>query len=122
MLREILLGLLVTMAPGSDGLDEARRLLQNGRYAEAQEAYEAILKGENLSAAVRAKAVLGQADCLASQGEVDKAIAGVAELAAQQPTNADLAARMADLRLSRGDWEGAGTAAQQALKADPDHI
>src|SRR3954470_3757842 len=102
MLREILLGLLVTMAAGPDGLDEARRLLQNGRYAEAQEAYEAILKGDDLSAAVRARAVLGHADSLAEQGEVDKALAEVAELAAQQPANADLAARVADLKLSRG--------------------
>lgn len=122
MLREIVLTLLVTVVAGSDGLDEARRLLQNGRYAEAQEAYEAILKQADLPAPDRAKAVLGQADCLASQGEVEKAVAALSELAGQQPKNAELAARVGDLQFARGDWEAAGAAAQQALKLDPDHI
>ncbi|AGA24995.1 tetratricopeptide repeat protein [Singulisphaera acidiphila] len=122
MLCEILLTLLVTLVAPSDGLDDARRLLQNGRYAEAQEAYEAILKEADLPAPARAKAVLGQADCLASQGEVEKAVATLTDLAAQQPQNADLAARVADLQFARGDWEAAGTAAQQALKVDSDHI
>ncbi|WP_406697763.1 tetratricopeptide repeat protein [Singulisphaera sp. Ch08] len=122
MLGEILLTLLVTMVAGADGLDEARRLLQTGHYAEAQEAYEAILKEADLPAPARAKAVLGQADCLASQGEVEKAVAVLTDLAAQQPQNADLAARVADLHFGRGDWEAAVAAAQQALKADPNHI
>ncbi|SIO43087.1 Tetratricopeptide repeat-containing protein [Singulisphaera sp. GP187] len=122
MLREILLTLLVTVVAGSDGLDEARQLLQNGRYAEAQEAYEAILNGNDLPAPVRAKAVLGQADCLASQGEVERAVAALTDLAAQQPQNADLAARVADLQLARGDWEAAASAARRARKVDPDHI
>src|SRR4051812_15708368 len=117
MFREILFGWLVTMAAGPDGPAEARRLWQNGRYAEAQEAYEAVLKADDLAPAVRARAVLGRADCQASQGEVDKAIQGVQELADAQPDNADLAARVADLRLSRGDWDGAEASARRALKA-----
>lgn len=122
MLREILLGLLVINAAGPDGFEEARRLLQNGRYAEAQDAYETLLKAENLSADDRARAVLGQADCLASQGKVAKAIEATAELAAQQPKNADLAAKVADLAFSRGDWDRAAAAAKDALKADPNHL
>src|SRR4051812_12354008 len=117
MFREILFGWLVTMAAGPDGPAEARRLWQNGRYAEAQEAYEAVLKSDDLAPPVRAKAVLGRADCLASQGEVEAAIRAVDELAEAQPENADLAARAADLRLARGDWEGAEASARRALKA-----
>src|SRR5262245_38106675 len=122
MLREILMALLVTSAAPTDGLEDARRLLQNGRYAEAQEAYEAHLEKENLAPPVKAKAVLGHADSLAAQGEVEKALEAVLALAKDQPENADLTARIADLKLSRGDWPGADEAAKQALKADSSHI
>src|SRR5438270_96303 len=99
MLREILLALLVTTAAPGEGPDEARRLLQNGRYAEAQEAYEAALKKDDLAPAARARAVLGLAESLAGQGEVDKALGAVIALGKEQPENADLAARAADLKL-----------------------
>ncbi len=122
MLCEILLTLLVTVVAGPDELNDARRLLQNGRYAEAQEAYEAILKRDDLPAPQRAKAVLGQADSLASQGEPEKAIAALDDLAGKQPENADLPARAADLKFTLGDWEGAEAAASRALKIDPDHL
>src|SRR4051794_31454611 len=107
MLREILLALLLVAAAPADGLEDARRLLQNGRYAEAQEAYDAILKKDDLAPDVRARAVLGRAESLAGQGEVDKALEALLALRKDQPQNADLAARAADLRLSRGDWPGA---------------
>src|SRR5262249_13760440 len=118
MLREILLALLVTSAAPDDGVEDARRLLQNGRFAEAQEAYDALLKKDELAPPVKAKAVLGRADSLAAQGEVEKALDAVLALAKDQPENADLAARVADLKLSRGDWPGADEAAKQALKID----
>src|SRR4051812_28363017 len=107
MLREILLALLVATAAPAGGPDEARRLLQNGRYAEAQEAYDAVLKKDDLAPAARAGAVLGRAESLAGQGEVDKALEAVEALGKDQPQNADLAAMAADLRLARGDWTGA---------------
>ena len=44
MLREILCGLIVAMVAEPDGAVEARRLWQNGRYAEALEAYDELLK------------------------------------------------------------------------------
>jgi predicted Zn-dependent protease len=122
MLREILFALLVTAAPGSDDLTEARRLWQNGRYAEAQDAYETILKNDDLGPAARARAVLGRADCLSSVGEVDKAIEAVQALAEKQADNADLAARLAELKLGRGDREAARAQAARALKINPDHI
>jgi tetratricopeptide (TPR) repeat protein len=122
MLREILVGVLAALAAGPEGTDEARRLWQGGRYAEAQEAYENVLKGKGLKPAARAKAVLGLADCLASQGEYAKAREAVEALAKDQPENPDLTARAAELRLLRGDWDGASAAAARALKASPDHL
>src|SRR5690242_8199866 len=107
MFREILIGWLVTMAAGPGAPEEARRLWQNGRYAESQEAYEAILKAGDLAPAARAKAVLGLAECLVSQGELEPAVRAVQELADAQPDNPAPAARLAEIRLSRGDWEGA---------------
>src|SRR3954465_2161500 len=115
MLREILLALLVTAGAPADGLDDARRVFQNGRYSEAQEAYDAVLKADDLAPAARAKAVLGRAECLAAQGEVEKALEALLALRKDQPENADLAAMVADLRLARGDWPGAAEAAAQAL-------
>ena len=101
------------MAAEPTGLDAARRLWQNGRYAEAQEAYEAIAKGPGeLAPAVRASIALGRADCLASQGEPDKAIEDLQKAVDEQPEHPGLRARLADLRLARGDWEGASEAAQ----------
>jgi cellulose synthase operon protein C len=123
MLPQILLGLLLTVAAGSDGLDDARRLWKNGRYAEAEEAYDAILKkGEALSPAARTRAVLGRADAQASQGEVEDAVDGLQLLLDAEAGNADIAAKLAELKLSRGDWEGAAAAAAEARKADPDHV
>jgi len=123
MASAILWTLMVTLAAEPKGLDEARRLWQNGRYAEAQEGYEALLKEpEKLDPAVRVKAILGQADCLASQGEGTKALEELARAAAAQPASADLGARLAELRLGRGDWEGADGAVAEALKVDGDHL
>ncbi len=119
----ILWTLIVTLAAEPKGLDDARRLWQNGRYAEAQEGYEALLKEpEKLEPAVRVKAILGQADCLASQGEGTKALEELTRAAAAQPASADLAARLAELRFGRGDWDAAEAAMKRAEKIDPDNL
>jgi tetratricopeptide (TPR) repeat protein len=125
MVSAILCTILVTVAApeGPAGLDNARRLWQNGRYAEAQEGYEALLKEpDKLEPGDRVRANLGRADCLASQGEIAKAIEDLAAAAAAQPDKADLPARLADLRHGRGDWAGADAAVAEALKIDPDHL
>ena len=123
MLSVILVGLLGLVAAEPTGLDAARRLWQNGRYAEAQEAYEAIAKGPGeLAPAVRASIALGRADCLVSQGEPDQAIEDLRKAVDDQPEHPGLWARLADLRLARGDWEGATEAVGRALKVDADHL
>jgi tetratricopeptide (TPR) repeat protein len=113
---------LVGQAPGKD-LEEARRLWQNGRYAEAQEAYEAILKKSDKPAPdLQVKVALALADCLQSQGEYGKAGDTLQKAAESQPENADLWGKLAALRFQRGDWEGATAAVERALKIDADHL
>ncbi len=108
-------------------LKEARRLLQNGRYAEAEEALTAILadakkEPARLTPERKLAIVLGLADCQASQGEYAKAIERLKAAEAEEPKNADLPARLADLYLTRGDWEAAEAAMRRAEKLDPDHL
>jgi cellulose synthase operon protein C len=108
-------------------IKEARRLLQNGRYAEADEAYTAALAGAEkapgaLTPALKVAIGLGKAECLASQGDYVKAIASLSALEAQEPKNADVRARLANLHLIRGDWPAAETALNEALALDADHL
>ena len=108
-------------------LTDARRLLRNGRYAEAEEALTAIeneakKRPERWTPGLRALLALEKAECQASQGEYAKAIEGLKAAAAADPKNADLPARLADLYLTRGDWEAAEAAMPQAEKLDPDHL
>ena len=107
--------------------DAARRLLQNGRYAEAEEAYlaaesEAKKKQGGLTPQLDAALTLGKAECQASQGEYAKAIEILKSLAGRQPKNADVTARLAELHFSRGDWESADIAVKQTLDASADHL
>ncbi len=107
--------------------DAARRLLQNGRYAEAEEAYLAIeseakkQKG-GLTPQLEAALAMGMAECQASQGEYGKAIDVLKSLAAQQPKNGDVTARLAELHFTRGDWDSADAAVRQTLDASADHL
>jgi len=108
-------------------LKDARRLLQNGRYAEAEEALtvietEAKKEPAGFIPSLQVALALGKAECQSSQGEYVKAINGIKAVAAEEPKNADLAARLADLYLTRGDWEAADAEARQAEKLDPNHL
>src|SRR5208337_4752197 len=107
--------------------DAARRLLQNGRYAEAEEAYqaaesEAKKQQGGLTPQLEAALAMGTAECQASQGEYGKAIEVLKSLAGRQPKNADVTARLAELHFTRGDWDSADTAVKQTLDASADHL
>ncbi|WP_165219266.1 tetratricopeptide repeat protein [Aquisphaera insulae] len=121
--------MILAQAPADvpKGLDAARRLLQNGRYAEADEAYASALADAGkqpggATPAVRAAVALGRAECQASQGETGKAVEGLKALIAEQPKNAEGIARLADLHFLRGAWGDAEAAAKKALEVAPDHI
>jgi len=114
-------------APAAAQIKEARRLLQNGRYAEADEAYAAVEAEAKkapggLTPALKVAVVLGRAECLASQGDYVKAIAELTTLASQEPKNAELPARLANLYLIRGDWPAAEAAMRHALTLDANHL
>jgi len=106
---------------------EARRLLLNGRYAEAEEMLKSIgdeakKSPGGLSPALRVTVALDEAECRASQGEIARAIDGLKAAEAVDAKNADLPARLADLYLSRGDWEAAEAAMRRAEKLDADNL
>ncbi len=108
-------------------LNDAQRLLRNGRYAEALEALTAVeaegtKEPARLTAELKVRLALCKAECQASQGEYGKAIDGLKAAAASEPKNADLVARLADLYLIPGDWKAAEGAVLQAEKLDPDHL
>jgi tetratricopeptide (TPR) repeat protein len=110
-----------------EAVKEARRLLQNGRYAEAEEAFTAVEAGAKnehraLTPSLQVALALGKAECRASQGDYAKAIADLVTMTALEPKNADLPARLADLYLIRGDWQAAETAMRQSERLDPDNL
>jgi cellulose synthase operon protein C len=116
--------------PDSDGesrLKDAQRLLRNGRYAEAEEAFSAIeteskKQTGKLTPELAAMTALAKAECQTRQGDYAKAIAGLKAATALAPKSADLEARLAELYLERGDWETAEAAMRRAERLDPDHL
>ena len=75
-----------------------------------------------LTPAQKSTVILSKSECQASQGDYVKAIGMLKGAVAALPTNADLAARLAELYLIRGEWEAADAAAAQARKIDTDHL
>jgi tetratricopeptide (TPR) repeat protein len=113
--------------PADSELKEARRLLHNGRYAEAEEALTAVQSAASkrpggLTPALKVAMALGLAECQSSQGEYAKAIEILKAVEAGDPRSADLPARLSELYLERGDWEAAEAAMKRAEKIDPDHL
>src|SRR5271170_383318 len=111
--------LVPALVLGAGPRDEARTLWKTGKYAESQEAYEALAKAKDLKPAEKAAIALGLADALDSQGQADKAIAA---LKAVEPTTPDIQARIGDILFARGDWDGAAAAAKAARAKQDDHL
>jgi tetratricopeptide (TPR) repeat protein len=115
-------------APPADAeLKAARRLLHNGRYAEAEEAFAAVRAAASkepgrLTPALKVALALGLAECQSSQGEYAKAIEILKAAEADDPKSAEPPARLSDLYLSRGDWDAAEAAMKRAEKIDPDNL
>jgi Tfp pilus assembly protein PilF len=111
----------------AEKLQDGHRLLRNGRYAEAEEALavtEAAAKKSpaGLSRAQTIALALDRAQCQASQGEYGKAIESLKAIAAKEAKSAELHAQLAELYLTRGDWENAQSAARRAEAIDPDNL
>ncbi len=120
-------GLAEKTAVDTKGPDAARRLLQNGRYAEAEEAYlaaetEAKKQKGGLTPQLESNLAMGKSECQASQGEYGKAIEVLKALAGRQPKNADVTSRLAEIYFTRGDWDSADAAVKQTLESSADHL
>lgn len=119
----LIAGLTQTWADEPGGIEEARQLLQNGRYAEALEAYDQAAKAPGERSPIdRARIALGRAECMASEGEIEQAIETLQTAIKDQPQNPDLHARLGELRFNQGDWKAAEAAAEAALKSNADHL
>ncbi|MEO6809935.1 MAG: tetratricopeptide repeat protein, partial [Isosphaeraceae bacterium] len=121
----VLLGLTAatSLAEEPATLDEARQLWQTGKYAEGLDAFDALAKAlPEADAKTKSRIALGRADCLASQGEYDKAVEALTPLATAPEPSADVLARLAEIQLGRGLWDDAEANARRALKVDPDHL
>ncbi len=106
-------GLAAEPAAGAP-LDSAKQLLQEGKYAEAEEAYQALLQDHGAEAAV------GCARTQAATGHRQEAAKTLEAAAREFPGVASLPAELAHLALLRGDHDAALLWADAALKLDAD--
>ncbi len=95
-------------------LASARQLLQEGKYAEAAEAYQTLLADHGADAAV------GLARTQAASGHRDRAVETLTTAARQFPKTVALPAELAYLALVRGDHETATEQADAAIELDAD--
>jgi tetratricopeptide (TPR) repeat protein len=108
---------LAVPATAADPLADARTRWLHGNYEEARTAYSEALKDPKLSPA----AAIGLSRVQESLGEFERAAATLDE-AAKGTKSADVLARRAELRYARGDWDGAATDAEAALKLADKHL
>lgn len=118
----VLLASLVGQAGQPTGVVEANRLLRNGRYAEAEEAFDAAAKVDNLAPELKRAVALGKAESLAARGEYDAAVRELETLAQADAQFANAPSRIAEIQFNRGRWDEADAAIAQALKIDPNDL
>jgi len=118
----ILLAGLVGQAGQPSDVVEANRLLRNGRYAEAHEAFEAAGKAENPSPELVRAIAIGKAESLAARGEYDDAVRELEALVAREAKLAEPWSRVAEIQLNRGRWDEADAAVAKALEIEPDNL
>lgn len=118
----ILLASLVGQAGQPTGVVEANRLLRNGRYAEAEEAFDAAAKADNLAPELKRAVALGKAESLAARGEYDAAVRELETLAQADAEFAEPHSRIAEIQFNRGRWDEADAAIAAALKIDPNDL
>lgn len=109
---------LASLVQAGGTLKEARAAQLRGNYGEARENYEELLK----NAKTRAAAAIGISKTYQSQGEYDKALGAVETALQDEPKNADLHARRAEVLYLRGKWEQAEKAVKAALAQAEDHL
>ena len=108
---------LAAAAPAAEPADAsplvaAHRLLEQGKYAEAEEAYQA------LSADHGREAAIGLARSREASGHRDEAAKALQAAAEKHPKASALSAELARLALARGDLDQARTLADETLRRD----
>ena len=97
-------------------LSAANRLFQEGKYAEAEDGFRALLGEASPAAAI------GLARCQEATGQREKAVETLEKASQQQPKTPELPAQLARLAFERGDYKSAERSSAAALKLDSDQI
>lgn len=100
----------------ADDLPAARKLFLQGKYAEAQEAYEKLPPEQHLTA------VVGLARIHAAVGEYDQALQQLRSALDKSLTSATLHAEIAQLEFDRGRYAECDASIVAALKSEPEHL
>jgi tetratricopeptide (TPR) repeat protein len=103
-------------AAAQDDLAKAHNLWLKGKYAEAEAAFQ------QLSASAPAEAALGLARCQSSRGRYADAHELLEAAIVSHPQAAALHAELAELAMTRGDFERAARAIDEALKAHEENL
>jgi Tfp pilus assembly protein PilF len=128
MAKSLFLGILVTIAQmcadycaaADDAANQpqtishARSLFLTGKYAEAGEAYDKLLKSEPVAAAI------GLARVTEAQGKSDDAIQRLEKVVKEREKEPAIHAELARLKFERGDHEATAKLVEQALKLNAD--
>ena len=109
-----------TAASAESDLKAARGLWQEGRYAEALDAFEAL--PESLPAEQRTAAVIGVSDVFVAIGEYAAAIEAIRTALADNDADANLWGRLAEIHYQTGEWDAARDSAERALKLDTEAL
>ena len=107
---------VATCSAAQPPLEEARRLLMRGSYAEAGEAYAALLSTEPVSAS------LGKARVLVTTGEYESALDLLAAAAKSHANSADVRAELAQIEFARGNYDAAQGHVDAALSLDAEQV
>ncbi|RUL81329.1 tetratricopeptide repeat protein [Tautonia sociabilis] len=100
----------------ADGLEDARRDWQTGRYARALERLEAI---EPADPAEAARVALARAECLRSMGRIEEAVEALSAASEiEGEAGAEVLGLLAEIRFSQGEWDEAEALVARALERD----
>jgi predicted aspartyl protease len=105
-------------APDNPELVAANHLYQSGKFSEAAEKYQSILKAD----AKLVPAQTGLIDSLLRDQKVDESYAVVSSALSAQPHSAPLLAAMGDVQFRRAEMSQAETSYINALAADPREV
>lgn len=114
----LVLAIVSPIAAAETTLSQARERWLKGNYEQAQSMYEELAKDPKQ----RDAAALGLGKCLQSLGRYDEAYAAIDGALKENPKNADLHARKAELLHYRGRWDEAEKTAELAIALKKDQF